>query len=142
MSNRSAELASCGVYCGACPSFKKTCLGCPSESQAQKRRSKWGCKIRKCCYETQGLDYCIECEEYPCAKVHKKLFAAHQGDPRYNYRFEIPKRFPILLEMGLEAYLGYLRERYTCPACGDLVHFYQYSCRQCGSEYIVPLEVD
>jgi len=33
-------LAVCGVYCGACPSFNKTCLGCSCENKDQERTSK------------------------------------------------------------------------------------------------------
>ena len=50
------ELAPCGVWCGACPSFKKTCLGCASEDPKQKRTSKWGCRIRVCAYDKEKIE--------------------------------------------------------------------------------------
>ena len=36
MNNRRNELAPCGVFCAACPSFDKTCNGCSSDNQKQK----------------------------------------------------------------------------------------------------------
>lgn len=35
MKERKSALAPCGVFCGACPSYEKTCLGCASESKEQ-----------------------------------------------------------------------------------------------------------
>ena len=65
------ELAPCSVFCGACPSFNKTCFGCPSESKKQKRISKWGCKIRKCCYEEKNIKYYVkDCKFLPFYGTH------------------------------------------------------------------------
>ncbi|MHA1491694.1 MAG: hypothetical protein ACTSRI_18815 [Promethearchaeota archaeon] len=53
------EISYCGLYCGACPSYqKKTCLGCRSNNKKQSRKSKWSCKIRKCCIELKNVLYC------------------------------------------------------------------------------------
>jgi hypothetical protein len=95
MDKRTEKLASCGVYCAACPSFNKTCLGCASEDRNQKRKSKWGCRIRKCCYEQKHLDYCAYCDDFPCGIYRKKLLNTHAGDPRFTYRFEILSIFPL-----------------------------------------------
>ena len=98
------ELAPCGVYCGACPSFNKTCLGCASEDKTQDRCSKWGCKIRNCCYNLKRLDYCVNCEQFPCKIFDKKLRSTHQDDPRFTYRYELPEllnKFKTLCQPGL-----------------------------------------
>lgn len=129
---RHKELAPCGVYCGACPAFNKTCLGCASESKNQTRSSKWGCKIRNCCYNVEGKDYCIECEKFPC-KIHNyKLIQSHPGDPRYKYRHEIPENFNKMKEHGLEEYTKYQKQKWTCSLCGGSVKFYHYTCSDCG----------
>ena len=67
------ETAPCGIYCGACPSLKirKTCLGCGSEDRKQKRKSKWSCGIRRCCFEDKNLNFCIDCADFPCKKIDK-----------------------------------------------------------------------
>lgn len=137
MDNRPNEAAPCGVFCGACPSFNKSCLGCPSESREQSRVSKWNCKIRRCCYEEQGLDFCGECSCFPCAKVNQKLVDSHPGELRYNYRHEIPENMAQLQELGLVGYLEYQRQRWTCSACAGRVFFYHYRCSECGEEIVV-----
>jgi hypothetical protein len=126
------ELAPCGVFCGACPSFKKSCLGCSSNDKNQKRKSKWGCKIRDCCYNKKELDYCAYCEEFPCKIIHKKLLSSHKDDPAFKYRFEIPDNFIKLKEMGLDGYINYQKDRWKCSLCGGLIHFYYYRCSKCG----------
>ena len=137
MKNIPNELAPCGVFCGACPSFNKSCLGCPSENKSQKRTSKWGCKIRKCCYNEKNLDYCCECPDFPCVKINKKLLDSHPGDNRFKYRHEIPKNIEKLKELGLKRYLDYQKTRWSCPTCGGTVHFYHYKCDKCGNEVSV-----
>jgi len=85
------ETAPCGIYCGACPSFRirKTCQGCGSDNRKQGRISKWSCKIRECCFEDKNLDFCIECDEFPCNMLEKKLKKSHLGDKKFKYRHEI-----------------------------------------------------
>lgn len=135
MSKKPGELAPCGVYCGACPSFNKTCFGCSSEINEQTRsKSRSGCIIRKCCYIIKKQSLCVECEEFPCSKINKKLLSTHKGDPKYKYRYEIPEESIKLKDMGLENYLIYQKKRWTCPSCGGIVYFYHYTCSQCGKK--------
>lgn len=126
------ELAPCGVFCGACPSFNKTCLGCASESKEQTRTSKWSCKIRDCCYNIEEKSFCIDCSQFPCKKNRKKLYDTHPGDAKFRYRHEIPEIFGKMKEMGIEDYLKYQKRRWSCPYCGGIVHFYHYKCSKCG----------
>ena len=137
MNIRNPELAPCGIFCGACPSFQKTCYGCSSEDSRQKRGSKWKCWVRICCYEERKLDYCIYCEEFPCRKIRKKLLANHSGDARYHYRHEVPLFFPHLKTKGVEEYHRELTERWKCPECGGIIHFFTYKCARCGKEMTI-----
>ena len=131
------ELAPCGVFCGACPSFNKTCLGCPSESQKQKRKSKWDCTIRKCCYEEKNIKYCGYCIQFPCEKINKKTIDSHPGETRFKYRHEIPDNNKKLKKLGVEKYLKYEKKRWLCPFCKGIVFFYHYRCSKCGKEVAV-----
>jgi hypothetical protein len=133
----SNELAPCGVFCGACSSFNKTCLGCSSESRNQKRTSKWGCKIRKCCYEDKKIDYCGYCTLFPCDELNRKLIDSHPGDSKFKYRHEIPENMKKLRELGFNGYLKYQKKRWACPTCGGTVMFHRYKCGECGKEVIV-----
>ena len=136
-SNIPAELAPCGVFCGACPSFKKSCEGCPTEDTKQKRKSKWACKIRNCCYYTQDIDFCFKCKEFPCKELERKLFNSHPEDPRFQYRHEIIKNLERLSELGIKAYLEYQDKKWECPSCKGRVHWYHYRCSQCKKEILI-----
>jgi hypothetical protein len=132
-----AELAPCGVWCGACPSFQKTCLGCASDDHHQKRTSKWACKIRVCAYEKEGVDFCMNCKDFPCRTHLSRLVESHPEDPRFFYRHEVPDNFKKLKELGQDSYMLYQQERYTCGKCAGKIHFYHYTCSQCGQKHQV-----
>jgi len=49
----------CGLNCGLCPMFLgKHCGGCGNGNQS--------CKIARCSLEHRKIEYCFECESYPC----------------------------------------------------------------------------
>jgi hypothetical protein len=131
------ELAPCGVFCGACPSFLKTCLECASENKEQSRKSKWGCKIRDCCYNNKNNSFCIECDKYPCKIYNKKLLDTHQGDTRFKYRHEIPEIFMQLKNMDTFSILVYQKNRWAYPNCDGTIKFYPYQCDKCGTKSII-----
>lgn len=54
----------CGLNCSLCPMFvKKTCSGCIKGSMCYNI-----CNIVPCSLEHGAVDYCFECEDYPCDK--------------------------------------------------------------------------
>lgn len=125
------ELAPCGVYCGACPSFEKSCFGCSSETKQNTRTSRMGCKIRICCHTIKKVNYCAKCDQFPCAKVNQKLIKSHPKDPRFKYRHELPQMHEEFKKMGITKFLQHQKKRWTCPDCGGSVRFYHYKCSQC-----------
>lgn len=60
--NRKNQLLSlCGLNCGLCPMLLGNyCGGCGNGNQS--------CKIAKCSLEHGKIEYCYECEQYPCEK--------------------------------------------------------------------------
>lgn len=53
----------CGLNCGLCPMFlNKNCPGCGGGEGNQ------SCKIARCSLEHGKIEYCYECEKYPCEK--------------------------------------------------------------------------
>lgn len=40
-------------------------------------------------------------------------------------------------EMEIEDYLEFQQERWSCPDCGGIIHFYKYKCSLCGKGTIV-----
>ncbi len=126
------EAAPCGIYCGACPSFGRTCRGCSSHERDQRRRSKWGCHLRRCCIDEMGLDFCFQCGDHPCSRYTKKLSASHPNDSRFDYRREVHDNLRRIAEVGVDEWLEEQGIRWRCPACGGRVHFYHYTCSECG----------
>jgi len=65
-------VSACGIECGECPFFQKTCEGCFSV----KGRPFWTvehmggnpCPLYACAVETKGLPSCAPCGELPCKK--------------------------------------------------------------------------
>jgi hypothetical protein len=123
----------CGVFCGACPSFGRTCRGCGSEDHGQKRRSKWSCKLRVCCFEERDLDLCVDCDEFPCIKYIQKLPGSHPDDPRFAYRREAPENLKRVQAVGLDPWLEEQDAHWRCPGCGGRVLFWRYTCTGCGA---------
>ena len=59
-------LGKCGFYCGACPTFLKgNCKGCLHEHQC-------GDCFTRDCVIAQKLDFCGECEPFPCETILTK----------------------------------------------------------------------
>jgi hypothetical protein len=134
MNARLNVLGPCGVYCGACPSYQKSCFGCSSANKEQRRTSWMGCKVRKCCYEERELQFCAECIDFPCEMIDQKLIKSHPDDKKYAYRHEIPENVKKFRALGQEAYLMYQEQNWSCPDCGGRVTFYNYQCQQCGKK--------
>jgi hypothetical protein len=133
---RFPELAPCGIFCEVCPSYGKSCLGCSSEDQNQTRKSKWACRLRKCCYSTEELNYCVDCDKFPCKAHRQKLLDSHPGDARFAYRRDVDENFRMLRELGFDDLRNEIIQNHTCPACQGLIYFYHYTCSQCGKIYL------
>lgn len=134
VTNFPPEVAPCGVYCGACPSFGKTCYGCFSE-RSQKRKSKLGCKLRKCCVSEKSFSCCFECDEFPCKEHRRKLINSHPGDRRFDYRHELEESGKVFQEIGLEGYLRYQNQKWRCSKCDGRIYWYHYKCSSCGADF-------
>ena len=67
MKANDALVSYCGLYCGACPSYKKgKCPGC-----AENEKASW-CKVRSCNIE-KGVTSCAVCDEYTEVNDCKKF---------------------------------------------------------------------
>ena len=54
----------CGLNCSLCPMYiRRECGGCKEGSMCYQ-----GCPIAPCSVKHGGVDYCFECNEYPCEK--------------------------------------------------------------------------
>ena len=135
--------APCGIYCGFCRQYllwKKDLL--------EERGYKVGCKgcrirnkncafIRRDCLalKKKELDYCYECEQFPCQKLQKI-------DSQYQERWSVNlvENLKRIKEIGVEKWLQEQKELYTCPECGGEICIHDVECYDCGKE-INPNEI-
>jgi len=136
----------CGLYCGACLTLRANkegkveeaakawgmkpedlvCNGCKSEVNASSCRE---CEI-KACAKTKGVDFCIECPDYPCQYL-KDL----QADEWVHHRV-ILDNLERIKSAGLDNWLAEQKERWSCPNCGNPTGWYDAKCKKCGAEVV------
>lgn len=62
----------CLLYCGSCRYYmNEECKGCGSDDRSE-------CKIFQCCRTDKKLQFCTECDDFPCATL-KKSVGVHPG---------------------------------------------------------------
>jgi Protein of unknown function (DUF3795) len=137
--------AVCGLYCEACSLFIATtedpirlkqlaegfnvseeevkCDGCRSDKRGPYCKV---CKMSDCAAE-KGIDFCVECSEYPCNDLKRFQFAAP-------HRIEIWDDLEQIKNVGYEQWLKNIRKNYTCPMCQTINSAYDFKCRKCGEE--------
>ena len=84
----------CGLNCGLCPmKLDGHCTGCGGGEGNQ------SCKIAKCSIRHGKIEYCNQCQEFPCDKYGKAdeydIFITHR-----NWKQDFEK----MKELGVEAY--------------------------------------
>lgn len=137
--------AICGLFCPSCTVYIGTqedrprlemlaglfncsvedleCEGCRSEKRSLFCRDK--CKMAKCATD-RGLDFCGQCEEYPCREL-KEFQAA------LPHRIELWKSHERIKEAGFEKWYEEMLEHFTCSECNTINSTYDISCRKCGA---------
>ena len=125
--------AYCGLYCASCPSYDSSCSGCKSGNVREGWCSR--CTI-KACARAKGVEFCIECAEYPCEKLVK-----FRDDPEYPYHGEIGEYQAFIASQGEEKWLEEMKKRWSCPGCGTPFNWWTLICGKCGYQvngYKVP----
>ncbi len=137
--------AVCGLFCPACSAYIGTtedparlqmlsarlgrradelaCNGCRSDKLS------FFCKemcVMKPCAEKKGVDFCSECDEYPCEALRKFQAAAP-------HRIELWRSLKMIKEQGYEPWFRSMALHYACPKCGVLNSAYDLVCRSCGA---------
>lgn len=84
----------CGLNCGLCPmNLNKYCPGCGG------REGNQSCSIAKCSLQHGNVEYCFQCENYPCKKYDSidefDSFISHQHQKGDMDKFK---------ELGIEQY--------------------------------------
>jgi hypothetical protein len=100
------QFAACGLNCGLCSRYytvgSSRCPGCAGEGFSEVHPP---CGILSCC-QRKGLEYCFDCDEFPCKKFDSwgdsDSFITHR-----NYLADMDKAKRI----GIEAYKSELNEK-------------------------------
>ena len=136
--------AVCGLFCPACGIFiaqieslekrKKIaenlqvpvealkCDGCRAKNRFTYYDT---CRMAACAKE-KGLDFCGECEEYPCTTL--KEFQAAMP-----HRLELWQAQIRINDVGHEKWFKEMLEHYSCIRCNTINSAYHLSCRSCGA---------
>jgi ribosomal protein L40E len=134
----------CGLFCPACtvyiasmeeparleilaqmsdlPVEKMKCYGCHSENPIFLAEN---CKMVQCA-ASKGIDFCFECDEYPCE--HLKKFQAE-----FPHRIELWSSQERIKQVGYKKWFDEMVDHYSCPQCGTINSAYDVECRKCGS---------
>lgn len=91
----------CGLNCGLCPmNLNQYCPGCGGGEGNQ------SCSIAKCSLQQENVEYCFQCENYPCPKYDNigefDSFITHQHQLQDMRKFQ---------ELGAEIYVAEQQQR-------------------------------
>lgn len=119
--------APCGMNCKVCYKHcchKKSCAGCLNSDKGKPEHCR-KCKIKDCIKE-KSLSYCFDCDEYPC-KLIKRL------ERSYNERYQasLIENSRFVQAHGLEPFMEWQKEQFTCPKCGGIISIHDSECSEC-----------
>ena len=157
-------VATCGLYCGACPIYLDTqsrsdqktrefmrqlgsgqtairredflCDGCQGKGRLISFCAK--CAIRSCA-QGKGIARCSDCPEFPCARLTD--FNNNYG--KLQHHSEVLANLGRLRQMGIKNWAASEQQRWRCPQCRNPLSWYDKACSQCGaarSERLFPLK--
>ena len=132
----------CGIYCGACEimrvfrfgDVKKAakewdmkpeeirCYGCKTNDVSSYSKD---CDFKKCA-EDKGVNFCFECENFPCQKLldfENDECSHHTG---------VLKNLEFIKKSGLKNWLMQQELRWKCANCGTNFSWYEKTCKKCG----------
>ena len=137
--------APCGLYCGNCSIFRAyfdrdhekleryakefrcrpdqiRCSGCRTDPEFC-----WSedCEFKKCT-AGRGIQFCYECEAYPCKKLRAFVESAPDHRP-------IWENFDRMRAVGWKQWLREQDENWRCGVCRAKVGFYDKACPSCDT---------
>ncbi len=138
--------AVCGLFCPSCSLF----IGTTEEPERLKsiagrfQQPVEACKCQGCrsgkrsfycenlcamapCAAEKGLEFCGECDEYPCDELKK--FQAERP-----HRIELWESQERIAEVGYSKWFEEKMAHYSCPDCHTINSAYDLACRVCGRE--------
>ena len=151
MAKKENLVASCGLYCGACPMYLATqendeqrmasiqkqfgggalklsqedllCDGCLGGGRLASFCRK--CAIRESAFSKTGTKRCSECAEYACSRI-----TDFNNDGMLHHA-EVLENLRQLREMGIKDWAKHEEDRWRCPKCGTMFSWYDPECPKC-----------
>ncbi len=82
------------------------------------------CSIRKCVLEEKELEWCYQCEDFPCEMLL---------DFQSYWRMPIVENLREIQEVGLNKWLEQKDKKWRCQQCGTKLHWFSFGiCPKCG----------
>lgn len=144
-------VASCGLYCGACPMYLATqekdeqrlasiqkqfgsgpmklskddllCDGCLGGGRLASFCRK--CAIRESAAAKTKTRRCSECAEFACSRI-----TAFNNDGMLHHA-EVLENLRQLRTMGIKDWTNHEEDRWHCPKCRTMISWYDPECPKC-----------
>jgi hypothetical protein len=146
-------VASCGLYCGACPMYLATQGKDEQRIKALQQqfasgKTKWTiedllcdgclgngrlaafcrtCAIRECAGNKSKEKRCDSCSEFACDRI-----TGFNNDKMLHHA-EVLSNLRQLRAMGIKDWAKSEEERWQCPKCRAAISWYDASCPKCGA---------
>jgi hypothetical protein len=127
--NRADLIAPCGINCRLCRAYgreRNPCAGCRAR-RAFTASDAFHCSVHCEVLATSAVDYCFQCEEYPCrALLHL--------DKRYRTRYQTSPidNLESIQAHGIRHFIRSENQKWTCPQCGAMLCMHMPDCPSCG----------
>jgi hypothetical protein len=131
-------IAPCGMNCGICSSYiafkndiKSKGIRMPYCAGCRPRNKQCAFLKKRCEILLNGrVEYCFECESYPCERlrhVDKRYFLS-------KFRMSMIENLEYIKENGMDKFLKKEEEKWRCPECGGVICCHNGICYSCGVE--------
>jgi hypothetical protein len=120
-------VAACGLNCRLCLFFGRRCAGCRGDDCAKSKVRRL-CKMRTCAERPEGERFCSPaCGQFPCERLRRM-------DKRYRAKYgtSVVENLRRIAAEGVERFVAFDLERWTCPQCGGLMTVHEPACPGCG----------
>ncbi|WP_455684939.1 DUF3795 domain-containing protein [Thomasclavelia sp.] len=123
-------LASCGMNCIVCykhlitKKYAKKCNGCKYDDETLPEHCR-KCKIKDCA-KSKHLEYCFQCEEYPCKRI-KNLDKSYVQ----KYKTSLIDNGLFIKEKGIVVFLEHEKKKWACLDCNGIISLHDRFCSEC-----------
>jgi hypothetical protein len=131
-------IAPCGMNCGICSGYlarkndvKSKGIKMPYCAGCRPRDKQCAFLKKRCEILLNGrIEYCFECESYPCERlrhIDKRYFLSQ-------FRMSMIENLNYIKEYGMEKFLEKEEAKWKCPECGGVICCHNGICFSCGVE--------